>query len=234
MSEDLATLLLHLRLRAFASTEALVADAGLDAAEALTLLELAAADRLVQHRGGRVLGWSLTAAGRTRGEQLLAAELDATGFRDTVVEAYLDFLPLNAELLSICTDWQVVEVDGDHVPNDHADPLRDAAVLARLDALHPEALRLTATLAGADARFDSYGPRLAEAHRHIVAGRSGWLTRVTGSSYHGVWFELHEHLLAVLGRVREHEAVPAGVGTDVRATSSRPPAGRGPGTGDLP
>ncbi len=210
MSDDLAaTLLLQLRLRAFAPTDVLAQVAGLPEDVVAPALAHFESERWVQRRDGRIVGWTLTAAGRHRGQELLVAEMERAGAREAVTDAYLDFLPLNAELLSVCTDWQVVVVDGEHVPNDHADPARDAAVLARLEQLHPRAVAVTAALAGALDRFGSYGPRLQEAHDHVVAGRTEWLARATGASYHGVWFELHEHLLTVLGHAREHEPVPA-------------------------
>ena len=208
MSADLVTLLLQLRLRAFAPTDALAVAGGFDPVDVDRVLVAAESDRLVQRRDGRVVGWTLTASGRRRGQELLVAELDAAGARERVLDAYLDFLPLNAELLSICTDWQVVVVGEEHLPNDHADPLRDAAVLARLDALHPAALRVTDSLAAAVDRFEAYGRRLDHAHARVAAGGTEWLTRATGDSYHGVWFELHEHLLAVLGHERTGEPVP--------------------------
>ncbi len=214
MSDDLdATLLLQLRLRAFAPTEELVRVA--EGREAPVAQALAEYDERgwVQRREGRIQGWTLTAAGRRRGQDLLIAEMDAAGARATVADAYAEFLPLNAELLSICTDWQVVQIDGAHVPNDHGDPVRDAAVLRRLAVMHPAADRLTSALGDALGRFAGYGPRLEEAHDHVAAGRTEWLARATGSSYHGVWFELHEHLLAVLGHDREHEPVPAYIPT---------------------
>lgn len=214
MSDDLeATLLLQLRLRAFAPTEDLVPSAGGREQPLLEALDSYRDRGWVQFRDGRIQGWSLTASGRRRGQDLLIAEMDAAGARGAVADAYDAFLPLNAELLSICTDWQVVEVDGTHVPNDHSDPGRDAAVLRRLDSLQPAAERLTSVLGDALARFAGYGPRLREAHGHVVAGRTEWLARATGPSYHGVWFELHEHLLAVLDRDRVHEPVPEHIPT---------------------
>jgi len=232
MSDDLATVLLQLRLRAFATTDVLRAATAVDGDRLDEVLRTAESDRLVRHREGRIVGWSLTAAGRTRGQELLSAELDAAGTRDAVFDAYGAFLPLNAELLSICTDWQVVVVDGEHVPNDHSDPERDSSVLARLARLHPAAVEVTSALGRTVPRFAGYGPRLIEAHDHVLAGRTEWLTRVTGDSYHGVWFELHEHLLAVLGRDREHEATPDAIPTT--AAASGRPGRRAPGTGDTP
>ncbi|MBS1837477.1 MAG: transcriptional regulator [Actinobacteria bacterium] len=232
MSDDLATVLLQLRLRAFASSDVLAASTGAALSTVESLLVGAASDGLVLRRSGRVAGWTLTAAGRVRGQDLLAAEIDLVGGRDAVVEAYLEFLPLNAELLSICTDWQVVVVDGEHIPNDHADEQRDSAILARLGRLHPAALDVVAALADAAPRFGGYGARLSEAHDHVLGGHTEWLTRVTGDSYHGAWFELHEHLLAVLGRDRERETVPAYTPTIVAGTGR--PVPRGPAVGDTP
>lgn len=209
MSDDLATLLLQLRLRAFATVETLAGLSALGADRVDALLVDAESDRLVQRRGGPAVGWTLTASGRRRGRDLLVAEMDAAGAGPSVLDAYEQFLPLNAELLSICTDWQVLVVDGETVPNDHTDTVRDAAVLARLDALHPAAMEVVGTLGRALDRFAGYGARLDGAHQQVRAGRTDWLTRVTEDSYHGIWFELHEHLLTVLGRDREHERVPA-------------------------
>ena len=210
MSDDLAaTLLLQLRLRAFAPTDVLAAAAGEPDDRVAPALVEYESRRWVQRRDGRIVGWTLTAAGRRYGQALLAAEVDAAGARAAVTDAYLDFLPLNAELLSICTDWQVVVVDGEHVPNDHADAARDAAVLRRLVVLHPAAVEVLDRLGDVLGRFAAYAPRLQEAHDHVVAGRTEWLARASGTSYHGIWFELHEHLLTVLGHDREHEPVPA-------------------------
>ena len=54
-------------------------------------------------------------------------------------------------------------------------------------------------------RFSGYSPRLSAARRRVVAGEHEWLTRPTIDSYHTVWFELHEDLLATLGRTRTQE-----------------------------
>jgi len=234
MSHDLATVLLQLRLQAFASSEVLATATGVSRSGIEELLVRAESDRLVQHRDGRVVGWTLTAAGRARGQDLLAAELDAVGGRSALLEAYTEFLPLNAELLSICTDWQTVVVNGEHVTNDHTDARRDAAVLARLEPLHAAALSVTTRLTGALDRFSRYGPRLEEAHRHVTAGRPEWLTRATGGSYHGVWFELHEHLLATLGRTREAELAARFTPTTVGGLSEVPAAAGHPENGEIP
>ena len=237
MADDLSTLLLQLRLRAFAPTDVLAAAAQMEPSMASPVLDAARAEGLIERRDGRIVGWTLTASGRRTGQALLSAELDAAGARGAVTDAYLDFQALNAELLSICTDWQTVLVDGDHVPNDHADARRDAAVLARLDVLHPAALQIAGALAAAQDRFGTYGPRLTAAHENVAAGRPEWLTRATGASYHGTWFELHEHLLVVLGIDRVAEAIPAYTPTIVQGDDTEASGhalNGGPRTGDAP
>jgi hypothetical protein len=54
-------------------------------------------------------------------------------------------------------------------------------------------------------RFARYGSRLTEARARAEAGEHAWLTGALIDSYHTVWFELHEDLLATLGIARERE-----------------------------
>jgi hypothetical protein len=206
MSDDpTLQVLLALRLRSFAPSEVLAERSGLDHETVSVVLKECAESGWAAHRDGRVSGWSLTTDGRVHGEQLLAHELDAAGVRAEVEQAYGRFLGLNGELLAICTDWQVVGPEGEQAVNDHTDADHDAAVLLRLDVLHAEALPVTDDLAALLARFGGYGGRLSTAHGHVVAGEHDWLTRPMIDSYHTVWFELHEDLLATLGRERAHE-----------------------------
>ena len=86
----------------------------------------------VRRRDGRMAGWMLTPEGRTHGEALVAAELDAAGARSAVDGLYRRFLEVNQGFLAVCTDWQLRTVDDEQVVNDHADPDHDAAVIARL------------------------------------------------------------------------------------------------------
>jgi pyruvate,orthophosphate dikinase len=67
---------------------------------------------------------------------------------------------------------------------------------------------LLAELAGLTARFGGYRHRLDAAHARVADGSHEWIARPTIDSYHTVWFELHEHLLATLGRTRTDERTP--------------------------
>lgn len=205
--EPSVTLLLLLRLKAFAPTDRLVDWSGFPGDVVGAVLTDFEAQGLVQHRSTPpALGWSLTAAGRRHGERLVRSELANSGAVDSVQQHYRDFLPLNAELLAICTDWQTVTLDGTPVPNPHDDPAHDDAVLARLDRLHADALPLLRSLALVTSRFGQYPKRLSMAHERVRRGDTDWIARPTVDSYHGIWFELHEHLLVSLGRDRTTEA----------------------------
>ena len=199
-------LVLHaLRLRTLADVDEIAGRYSLATDIVDDSLERAAAAGWVVHRDGRMSGWRLTSAGRTEGERLLADELDGAGARSEVTSQYEAFLVLNPELLAVCTDWQVVVTPaGEHI-NTHDDPNHDAAVLDRLDALHDQVVPVTTALAGTLSRFIGYTDRLTAAHERVRAGDHDWITRPVIDSYHTVWFELHEDLLATLGRERSQE-----------------------------
>ncbi|MDQ2677332.1 MAG: transcriptional regulator [Actinomycetota bacterium] len=214
MSDDsVASVLLLLRLKAFSPSLAIAERLELPHDHVEAELERCSAAGWVQLRTGLAAGWSLTPSGRRHGEQLLRAEVDAAGTRAQLEACYLGFLPLNSELLAVCTDWQTMPVDGDLVPNDHSDDVRDAAVLDRLEALHRRSMPVLDALADTSARFVGFGDRLTRAHDHVAAGRTEWIAKPTVDSYHGVWFELHEQLLVTLGRERSTEPLPQYVPT---------------------
>jgi hypothetical protein len=214
MSDDpAATLLLLLRLTAFAPEERIASRLGWTSDEVALHTSHAARSGWIRHRDGMAAGWSLTPEGRQIGAALLRAELVAAGTGSELQACYQGFLPLNSELLAVCTDWQTVVVGGEHVPNDHADAERDAAVLERLGVLHRRARPVLDALTDALDRFGGYLPRLERAHEHVLAGRTEWIAKPTVDSYHGIWFELHEHLLVTLGRERSTEPLPEYVPT---------------------
>ncbi|MBW3662294.1 MAG: transcriptional regulator [Actinobacteria bacterium] len=169
------------------------------------LRALAAAGSVVE-REGAIAGWMLTPEGRSHHEALLADQLDAAGGRDAVADAYRRFLVLNEPLLAICSAWQVREEDGEQVPNDHTDADYDAAIVDRLEALHRGVSPVLADLEAALPRFGAYASRFEAALAKLRDDEQQWLTSVRCDSYHTVWFQLHEDLLATLGISREEEA----------------------------
>lgn len=202
-SEPRLRVLHVLRLKWVADEERISAASGLPLDTVDVELGVLAAEGLVRRRDGRVTGWSLTDEGKDAHAKAVHTELEESGARDAVADAYSRFLDHNTELLSLCTAWQMRDgPGGEPVLNDHRDAAYDAAVLARLEAVHAAIGPVTADLAGALDRFAAYGPRLDRAHERVVAGETDWLTKPLIDSYHTVWFELHEDLLVTLGLER--------------------------------
>lgn len=195
-----------LRLKGVLAADALIdATALSNAAVESTLAELEI-DGLVRERtAGRLTGWMLTPAGIAHSSGLVQGELDQADARSAVDGCYLDFLPLNGEVLRACSDWQVRTVDGVAVRNDHQDREHDAEVIQRLATLHTRAQPILARLAEALPRFGSYEPRFSAALNRVQSGEHDWLTSPGRDSYHTVWFELHEDLLVTLDRRRVDE-----------------------------
>ena len=205
-ASDPSLRVLHaLRLMSFAPVDAVAAAAQVDPGEAQGLLETFRDKEWVRYREGKLTGWMLLGAGRAEGERMLADELDAAGGRGDIDAAYRQFLALNQACLQVCTDWQLVERDGTPIVNEHDDAAYDADVVARLRALVGEVRPICAELATVLARFDGYGPRFDAALARVEAGDHDWFTKPTIDSFHTVWFELHENLLATLGIERGTE-----------------------------
>ena len=81
----------------------------------------------------------------------------------------------------------------------------DEAVIGELVAIHDDVDPLLRELADAVGRFAIHEPRLATAVAKVQAGDHDWFTKPLIESYHTVWFELHEDLLATLGLDRVAE-----------------------------
>lgn len=137
-------------------------------------------------RRGEEGRWSLTPAGEAELNALLAADLTGEDRAD-VTTGYEAFLPLNRRFLAACIAWQ-----------DDPDGLDEFVALVA--ALVP----IADALADVRSRFAGYGPRLVGALTEAAVDPA-WIDSPTRDSVHTVWFELHEHLLATLGRSRADE-----------------------------
>ena len=203
-----------LRLKGFADAAVVGAAAELDPPAVDVHLDSLSTEGLTAFRAGRHPGWTLTPAGRDEHRRLLAGEVEAAGCRGAVHDSYEAFLALNAELLATCTAWQLREVERNQVPNDHSDPAYDGAVLARLQRIDDGIRPACAGLAASLDRFSGYQPRLSRARSRVESGEAEWFTRPDLDSYHSVWFELHEDLLATLGLERAAESEHLLTGTE--------------------
>jgi pyruvate, orthophosphate dikinase len=147
-------------------------------------------------------GWRLTPAGRNTAAMLVEEErasLDAGALR----ALYEEFCNVNSELKSTMTAWQL---HADGAPNDHTDAAYDQAVTARLGRLHERAEPLVDRIGQAAPRLAHYRRRLSTALENIRRGDAAYVARPIVDSYHTVWFELHEDLMAINGLTRAAEA----------------------------
>jgi hypothetical protein len=119
---------------------------------------------------------------------------------DRVRRAFERFLPLNIELVQLCSDWQVKRTG---VTNDHRDAEYDWSVVQRLVALDERAGAVARHAGVALARLEPYRERLRAARRRVEDGDYEWFTSPRVDSYHTVWMQWHEDLLLTLGLERE-------------------------------
>lgn len=143
------------------------------------LIDLAVSGLVTRDQGA----WGLTEAGKAADARNVAKELAKAGTRAELTAAYERFLPLNKEMLDICTAWQLRP---------------GAGVLDHLAEFHQRADVVCARFSAALPRFERYRTRLDTAVDMVRRGFSQYVTD-DFDSYHIVWFQLHEDLLATLG-----------------------------------
>lgn len=198
-------LVLHgVRLLGHGSDAAVARRFGLDVGATTEVLEDCEAYGWVRRSAsGGVPGWSLTDAGRARGEALLGEELERLGVRDRVAAVHEAFLPLNGRAQTAFTRWQLRPLPGDDLAaNDHSDPAWDDRVLDELGSLGTALTSLGDRLAGLLPRCAGYSSRYAAALARAERGERSWVDGLGVDSCHRVWFELHEDLIATLGLAR--------------------------------
>ncbi len=115
---------------------------------------------------------------------------------------YEQFEKINDDLKGLITQWQVHDVRGHQVPNDHSDKAYDEKIIHRLGALHDRFELILAAMVRELPRLAVYERALAYALEMAETGKIEWVSDVKIASYHTVWFELHEDLLCMLGRTR--------------------------------
>ncbi len=119
--------------------------------------------------------------------------------------AYEEFEQVNIQLKKTITDWQIIEISGQAVPNDHTDQKYDASIIDRLGAIHDKVEMVLERLSKKEERLRRYLDLLLSALEKAEDGEIEWISDATIASYHTVWFELHEDLLRIVGREREEQ-----------------------------
>lgn len=164
------------------------------------------ADGVLERRTGRFPALLVPEAHAALARAMVAADLDASGRRGDLEEAYDAFLPVNDAVLAACTDWQVrPDPTGSSMVNDHRDRDYDHAIIARLAAVHSRAEPVLEAFEAAMARLGGYAPRLRTALSGLLDGHPEYFTKPLFPSYHSIWFEMHQDLLGTLGRSRDDD-----------------------------
>ena len=165
------------------------------------MLEAMTTDGLVGDTAGM---FQLSDDGKALGSEMIATDRELWGVGDA--SAALDaFLPLDHRIKTVVTAWQMTEVDGAPVLNDHSDEVYDAAVLADFSALHQDAVTWIEPLSAGLPRLVDYSSRLQCAAALVAEGDHMFIASPRVDSYHSIWFELHEDLILLAGRTRADE-----------------------------
>ena len=104
------------------------------------------------------------------------------------------FAPLNADVVAACSKLQLRWLSDGYQPNDGIDRQTHQTFAQAVASLSDLEVRLTAVLP----RFSGYAKRLEQAVAN-AAMEPAWLTATDRDSFHRIWFELHEDLIATLG-----------------------------------
>jgi len=190
-----------LAIKGYVTPDMLAPALGVSADVAGERLDRLVADGIAKDSGGM---FSLTDDGKALGAEMIAADREAWGAANA--EAALDgFLALDARMKIIVTAWQMKEVGGEQVLNDHADADYDAEVLGRLAELAVDGRAWITPCIDGLPRLLAYATRLDVAAEAAAGGDGMYIASPRVDSFHGVWFELHEDLIRLAGKTREEE-----------------------------
>jgi len=151
------------------------------------------------------IGWRLTTEGRAAADAVIRAER-VTLDQHEIDARYERFSELNDRFKAAIMAWQLRDVDGATVPNDHTDSAYDADVLQRIAAIDRDLHDVVAWVGAHVARTFAYRQRFALALEKAMRGERRFVAAPLIDSYHTVWFELHEELIRLSGRTRAEEA----------------------------
>jgi pyruvate,orthophosphate dikinase len=199
--DDVARILL---IKGGATLDGLAEALSADAETAKRLVDGLVADKDAEKATDQI---RLTPQGKLKAGDSFSAERAAAGLDDDRAGTILDeFHVLDARMKDIVTGWQVRDVGGEQVLNDHSDAAYDRALLDDLSALHTDVAAWLGPLATSARQFAVYRQRLGRALELSVSGDQRYVASPRVDSYHGTWFELHEHLIRLAGRRRADEA----------------------------
>lgn len=143
-----------------------------------------------KERRGRVSGHTLTPDGRARHALLRDGRLSAEEIK-SIAQEYEKFLAPNRAFKQLTTDWQTGAASGGAIE-----------VASRLETLHSEVTDIIEKVAVVQSRFLGYRDRFTLALEAFRGGDGDALSKPMTGSYHDIWMELHEDLLATCNRER--------------------------------
>ena len=143
-------------------------------------------------------GQALAPEGRAWLDSALKSEREAAD-RATMDECYVAFLALNSRFKQLVSEWQIAGAAGGQTEEYTAEMLRTLREINL--ALAP----VLGAASGQVARLAGYRRRFDAALAHLDAGDLSMLASPLKDSYHTVWFEFHEELIALSGRDRLEE-----------------------------
>ncbi len=140
-------------------------------------------------------GFALTAEGRDWVQQQLAQE--CSNVRASLEVTWGQFLPLNQQLKAIVSEAQMSGMNREHE--------LWGWLVDSMQTLHSSFRPVVEGVAEAVPRLRGYPRRFDSALAALASGDQSMLASPLKDSYHTVWFEFHEELIALTGRNREEE-----------------------------
>lgn len=145
--------------------------------------------------------WKITPIGEKFVNSYRQFMLAQTGQKDAIIKICEEFEDLNVKFKELVTKWQLKMINGIPILNDHSDPEYDSVILNQLFALHEKVIETLENLAIIIPMYKNYIRRLDFASKKLKEGTFDYMTK-DKSSYHNVWFELHESILKLWGKER--------------------------------
>ena len=190
-----------LMIKGFATPDGLAPALRRTEEETAAVLDRMTADGLTELTGAM---FQLTEDGKAVGTEMIAADREDWGV-ENASRALDDFLPIDGRMKETVTAWQMREVDGEPVLNDHSDAAYDGSVLVEFASVHQDAEAWLRPLGDGLHRLGYYLERLERAADLVADGDYAYIASPRVDSYHSIWFELHEDLILLAGRTREDE-----------------------------
>jgi pyruvate,orthophosphate dikinase len=169
-----------------------------DASIVSSLLDQLVADHLAERTAGQI---RLTAQGKLAVAELFTVDRSVVG-DERAAGLLEEFHVLDGRMKALVTAWQVRDVAGEQVLNDHSDAAYDTQIMADLAALHADTAAWLAPLAASQRPYSVYLARLSRALELARGGDQRYVASPRVDSYHSVWFELHEDLIRLSGKKR--------------------------------